>query len=324
MATRAQITAPLAEPQGLPLHLKYRPTSLDQLWGQDEVARSLKKALTSSTLAHSYLFTGPAGCGKTTLARIVGRMLNVADANIIEADAATNSGIDAMREITDTLRYKGFGGDRKLVILDEVHALSKSAWQSLLKVTEEPPEHVFFALCTTEAGKVPDTILSRCLAYRVQPLKRDDMLDFLDLVCKDEGIKAADAVLSEIVKVAQGGMRRALTALEMVRECKDAKEAAVVLSQPFESSELIDLCRAMVAGNLQWVQVRDTLKAVKEDDPEGLRLIIVNYLQAVIFNADEKKADKLLGILSEFMRPVNRSEKMAPLLLAFANVVMGR
>ena len=304
------------------LHVKYRPKVLGDVWGQESLTKSLAKALASPTRGHAYLFTGPSGCGKTTLARIVASTMGVTPENIIEADAATNTGIDAMRAITDTLRYKGFGDSPlKMVILDEVHALSKAAWQSLLKTLEEPPAHVYFALCTTEPGKVPDTVRTRCLEYVVKSLSNDDLFDLLVHVVDREKIDVDDRVLDQVVKVAGGSPRKALTALAVVADARDAKEAAVLLSQPFETEDVIELCRGLVGAKLTWDMVTRVLNDNKDEDPEGLRLVIVNYLNAVLLKSSPKTAPHLLDLLSEFMRPINRSEKMAPLLLAFGNII---
>lgn len=306
-----------------PLTTKHRPDSLSAVLGQGAIVASITTAINKGPTPHAWMFTGPSGCGKTTLARIVAREVGCSPENVLEVDAATNSGIDAMREVASTLRYLGFGhSSSRAIIIDECHALSAQAWQSLLKVIEEPPAHAYFMLCTTNPSKVPATIMNRCANYQVRELSRDDLWDLLEEVCAQEGFKTQDNVLEVVVRTAEGSARRALSALQMVHDCKDVKEASLLLSQPFEDAEVIDLLRDMVSGKrINWAKVLEVLNANKDADPEGMRLMIVNYVAAVLLNTkDARKATFLLDVLAQFMRPVTRSEKMAGLLLAFGNL----
>ena len=149
-----------------PLHLKYRPTNLDEVIGQNAVVQSLKQQLTGQSTPHAFLFLGPSGVGKTSIARILAGMMKCDDANILEIDAATHSGVENMRSVTQMAQYRGIGeSPNKFIIVDEVHALSKATFQSLLLSIEEPPPHVYWALCTTEPDKIPTTIKTRCAAY---------------------------------------------------------------------------------------------------------------------------------------------------------------
>lgn len=310
-----------------PLITKYRPSTLDAVLGQSAVVTSIKAAIKKGPTPHAWLFTGPSGCGKTTLARIVAGMVGCEGANVLEVDAATNTGIDAMRDVSGSMRYLGFGDSpSRAVIIDECHALSTQAWQSLLKVLEEPPPHAYFMLCTTNPGKVPQTVLTRCAPYQVRELVKDDVWDLLETVCRTEGFKTPEDVLRVVVGTSDGSARRALSALQMVHDCRDAKEASLLLSQPFEDAEIIGLLRDMVGGGrIDWQRCLSVLSANKDVDPEGLRLMIVNYLAAVLLNTkDTRRAGYLLDCLSEFMRPVQRSEKMAGLLLAFGNLALSK
>lgn len=306
-----------------PLHVKYRPRSLKDVWGQDHVTNSLQFVVGSDNPGHSYLFTGPAGTGKTTLARILAAQFRCDPNNILEADAATNNGIESMREITSALRYHGFGATpNRGIIIDECHALSKQAWQSLLKTVEEPPPHVYIFFCTTEAGKVPETIVTRCHSYTLKPLKYDDLLDLIDEVAGKEGLKTGDAIRQLVARAANGSARQALVMLSMVRGCRDVAEAEALLETPFENKEVVDLCRLMVSGKLTWERAVSTLNAIPDMNPESVRIVVVNYLAKCLLSANsERDVVRLLDMLQSFSKPFNPSDKSAPLLLALGNII---
>jgi DNA polymerase-3 subunit gamma/tau len=305
-----------------PLHQKYRPRKLKDVLGHKEQMKSLVQALATPTRPHSFLFSGPSGVGKTTVARILAAEFDCEPANVIEVDAATNTGIDDMRKITDVLKYAGFGETpNKLFIIDECHALSKQAWQSLLKSVEEPPEHVYFAFCTTDPAKVPQTIVTRCLTYNFKPVKFDDIMDLLETVADKEDLKVSNEVLGLIGRAANGSPRQALVHLAALGSCDDPREARIVLEQPLEDKEVIDLCRALVSGKLSWKETQEILKGCSDTPPESIRIIIVNYLNSCLMGCSEKDVPRLLDILSQFSKPINPSDKMGPILLAIGNLL---
>jgi len=306
-----------------PLHIKYRPRSFKEVIGQDDVVKSLKSALSGKARPHSFLFTGDSGTGKTTLARIVAGQLGVDPNNLIEVDAATNNGIDVMRDIMSPLRYHGFGDTpNKAVILDEAHMLTKQAWASLLKIVEEPPPHVFFMFCTTDAGKVPDNIATRCLRYSLRLLRHDDLMDLLESICEDEDLNTPQKILSMVAQACGGSPRMALVMLAMVHDCDDEDEAARLLETPMDNKEIIDLCRQLVKGDLTWPRLTATLKAMGEMPAESIRIVIVNYLNSCLIGArSDKDAIRLLDMLECFTKPGQPSDKMAPLLLAFGRFI---
>lgn len=328
MSTRRKIEAVEAPavPQELPLHLKYRPQHLNDVLGQDDVVRSIRKAIAASTRPHSFIFTGPSGTGKTTIARILAKGFNCGPGSIIEVDAASNSGVDAMKEVMSTARYHGFGAEpNKSFLIDECHALSKQSWQSLLKVVEEPPEHVFIFFCTTEAGKIPETITTRCNSYLLKPVRYDTIMDLLELVCDKENYKTPDGVLKQVGMACGGSPRRALVMLNMVYDVQDLEECARILETPLDNKEIIDLCRALVKGNMQWQDVTDGLKALGDTNAESIRIVVVNYLNACIMGArSDNSAARLLDMLHAFTRPCNPADKLGPILLAFGEFVLRR
>ena len=307
-----------------PYHIKYRPNKLSEVIGHKEVVRSLEKMLKASSRPHTFLFTGSSGIGKTTLARILASEFQCDPANIIEVDAATTNGVDDMRSLTETMRYNGFGKQpNKMFILDECHMLSKQAWGSLLKATEEPPQHVYFVFCTTEDGKVPPTIVTRSQSFNLKSLRNDDIMDLLEFVRDNEGLGTSGGVLQLIARASGGSARQALTMLQQVSDCVDEDEAAVLLEAPMESKEVIDLCRAMVSSNLTWKTVQTTIKSLNETaTAESTRIVMVNYLNACLLGAkSEKEVPRLLDMLSSFSKPCNPTDKWAGILLAIGDHV---
>lgn len=325
MNTRTRVKA--AEPAvtiTASLHTKYRPTKLSEVIGQGHAVKSIKHNLAQSARPHTYLFTGPAGTGKTTLARIIAGEVGVTGQNLIEVDAASTSGVDGMRELTSALRYQGFGeSPNKLIIIDECHALSTPAWQALLKATEEPPIHVYFAFCTTAPSKVPDTIRTRAAAYDLKPVKRDDIIDLLEMVCDAEGYDTPGRHLDMVASACNGSPRQALVQLSMIHACEDDEEVATLLEQPLEDKEIIDLCRLYVGGNLTWPKLTATLKSLQGQSPESIRIVMVNYLAACMMGAkSDQQAGRLLDMMLPFATPFNQSDKLAPLLAAFGKVML--
>ena len=307
----------------LPLHLKYRPKSFNDVRGQDGVVKSLKSALQASARPQVFLFYGPAGTGKTTLARIVATACNVPPEGITEVDAASNSGIDAMREVVQPLKYQGFGDSpNKMVIIDEAHGLSKQAFDSLLKTLEEPPPHVFFALCTTNPSKLPAPIVTRCAGYELLSVRSKVIEDLLFEVADAEGFKTPDGIINACVDAAAGSPRQALQNLAKVYDCRDIEEAEQLLSVIGENKEIIDICRMLIKRELTWKTLRETLKAMPSPDAESIRIVISCYLAGCVMGArDERDIADLCELAYRFSKPFNPSDKLMPLFLAFDEVM---
>ena len=215
---------------------KWRPRTFAELTGQGHVVTALSNALTRGQLHHAYLLTGTRGVGKTTIARILAKSLNCLthgvtatpcgscaacvdiDAgrfvDLLEIDAASNTGIDNMREILDNARYAPTVGRYKVYLIDEVHMLSKSAFNSMLKTLEEPPEHVKFVLATTDPQKVPVTVLSRCLQFALKPLAPDEIGARLAFILREEGVAHDEGAVALIARAASGSLRDGLSLLD--------------------------------------------------------------------------------------------------------------
>ena len=310
--------APAASAPSLPLHIKYRPKDFAEVVGQENAVASLEAVLGGNNVPHTFLFTGPSGVGKTTLARILAKRLGCSDTGIMEIDAATHSGVDAMRQVTDLVRYKALGeSTTRLIIVDEAHAASKAAFQSLLLAIEEPPEHCYWCLCTTESGRIPETIKTRCHAYDLKPVGWEALEQYLALVVEEEQYETPEDIIGLIARKASGSVRQALVYLSMCAGTSDKKVAAALLETLSDDGEAIDLARFLVNPRGGWVEAQKKLLSLKEQNAESVRIVIANYAAAVLSNTKtENEARKILRVLQAFSTPFNASECAAPLYLA--------
>ena len=217
------------------LYRKYRPDNFDNVVGQDYTVEMLKNAINTGKNAHAYIFTGPRGTGKTSSAKIFAKALNCEhpvngnpcnecdsclnfknNPDIIEIDAASNNGVDEIRELINNVKLVPTASKYKVYIIDEVHMLTASAFNALLLTLEEPPSHVVFILATTDIQDVPITILSRCQRFDFKPINKQAIVDRLKYVCSEESIKITDDALEEIALISAGGMRDALGMLDQL------------------------------------------------------------------------------------------------------------
>lgn len=304
------------------LHVKYRPQTFDEVVGHDDVVDSLKKAVKKNR-AHVFLFTGPAGTGKTTLSRIIANELcggKAGPSNIEEIPAALYTGVGDMRQIVDKAHYRAIGASHvKVIILDEAHRLSANAWDSLLKAIEEPPAHVYYALCTTNLGKIPKTIMTRCLHFDLKPVPEEKILKVLKRICKKEELEVESEVLEAIAENSDGGVRQALQYLERCMYCETAAEARKVMQKASgETKEVIDLARFLISKQgRDWKTAQRILQDLKDTEAESIRIVLCNYFAAVIMGSkSHKDAARVMSILDCFSQPYYTAEKFAPLLLS--------
>lgn len=304
------------------LALKYRPSTWEEVLGQASTVKSLKSVINSKT-KRAFLFTGPSGTGKTTLARLLADAVGCTPQNRLEIDAATHTGIDTMREVTAGLQYKAFGeSDVKVVIVDEAHSISKQAWQSLLKSVEEPPPHVYWVFCTTDPAKIPATIKTRCAAFQLQSVSVDLLIDLMERVAEAEKFTTPDDVLAVVARQSQGSPRQALTYLGQCFHCKTGKEALPLLQRVDEDGEAIDLARALVKGGLTWAKAMTILEPLRDQSAEGIRLVVLAYLTTVALGSKtDDQAGRTLEMIDAFSQAYNQSEGFAPLLMSIGRVI---
>jgi DNA polymerase-3 subunit gamma/tau len=219
---------------------KYRPQSFAELIGQEHVRTTIENAITQNRIAHGYIFSGQRGTGKTTVARILARCLNCIEGpttkpcgkcascleitggnspDVIEIDAASNRGINEMRELRENVRYRPARDRYKVFIVDEAHQITSEAFNALLKTLEEPPEWVVFILCTTEVHKIPTTIASRCQQFSFRSVDFAEVVGRMEWICKQEGIEADAEALSVLAQAGEGSVRDSLSALDQAIAC---------------------------------------------------------------------------------------------------------
>lgn len=266
------------------LYRKYRPNSFDEVVGNETAIKSLRKELENGS--HVFLFTGSAGCGKTTLARIVAKEVGAGELSIREINSAENRGIDTAREILEQMRYNPSDGSSMVWILDEMHMITNAGQNALLKALEEVPESVYFMLCTTDPQKLIAPLKSRCSIINVQPLSEDDMRYLLKRTARAEKIKLSNEVYDKIIEIAQGGSRKALKLLAKVLYLDSDEERFSVLKSEnvSENEETIEFCRALLKKGNSFATIAGILKKLDISDAEKIRQAVMGYMNAVLLN----------------------------------------
>ena len=263
------------------LYRKYRPDSFEGLIGQNHVVEILKNSIKEQKIAHAYLFSGPRGTGKTSTARILAKSINCLDnkdgmacgqcanclsfngnPDIIEIDAASNNGVDEIRELINNIKIMPTSLKYKVYIIDEVHMLSQSAFNALLLTLEEPPEHVVFILATTNIESVPITILSRCQRFDFKRINDADLLKQLKYVCDSEKIEYDEEGLQEIANLADGGLRDALSILDQLSKNEEKITADLVVRE---------------IGSISNQKILDLIETIANNDIENFEKIMQNF-----------------------------------------------
>ena len=308
------------------LYRKYRSRSLDEVLGQDHVTSILRRALEQGKIAHAYLLTGPRGVGKTSVARILAHEINhlpynddASNLDIIEIDAASNNGVDDIRALREKAQVAPVSAPKKVYIIDEVHMLSKSAFNALLKTLEEPPEHVVFILATTDADRLPATILSRVQQFFFRPIPTEIMTRQLMNIAKKEGFAIEEDAARLIAERSRGGFRDGISMLDQL-------SILATPDQPLTANmvtEYLGLSDATMLGNLLDSYPSDDSKKVlnifQELENSGANSVIVSHQLLSIARNRLRKNPNLIGLVQQLIEVDRHPHPDLKLLTIFMN-----
>lgn len=303
---------------------KYRPADFCDVMGQEEIVSVLENQVANNNVAQCMLMCGPAGTGKTTIARIIASHLN---AEVHELDAASNNGIDFVRTMQDEANRKSMLAENKVFILDEVHGFSTQAFQALLKILEEPPVNTYFILCTTEYHKLPKTILSRVQKFMFSPLSNGEIIDRLDKVVRDECINIDDDAIEFIAEKAKGCMRDALAMLDVVssftgvitkKNCIDALDVVT----PEVINDFVE--------TLVYQHVNHAVRIVSDVDRDGINMkkFISDCIERAVNICKEKiENGESLGVYADVInwlveRKAELIDEENPTVMLEANIII--
>ena len=313
------------------LYRKYRPKDFNSVVGQNSVIKTLKNSIIHCSFSHAYMFFGPRGTGKTSVSKIFARSINCSNSkdgcacgicecckssfsknciDIIEIDAASNNGVDEIRELKNKISLVPSELKYKVYIIDEVHMLSIGAFNALLKTLEEPPEHAIFILATTDPQKVPETIVSRCQCFSFKRLSPDVIRNRLDYVCKKESIEIEPEVLNSISLLSDGGLRDALGLLDMLLSYSSGKitmDDFTEVNGIISSEQLNEFIKNVLDGNI--VNVLNNIRYFENSGKNFFQIFvqILNHARNLIvdYYLNEKKVDFSINLLQEFANNLN-------------------
>lgn len=305
------------------LYKRYRPQKLVDVVGQDTAVGQIRKALKAGKFAHAVLLSGPTGTGKTTLMRIIRKWLKCHERDYKEINTANFKGIDTIRELQKILPLNPFSGECRVIGIDECHKLTNDAQNAILKMLEDTPDHVYFILGTTDPHKLLAPVLGRCTEYKLRNIAPDVLEPLIRKVIAAEKLTVSDGVIEEIASAAEGSARKALVILEAVaaEEGEAAQKQAIQITT-VNKDLAFKLAGALMGfgGPRKWNDIAAILREMNEEDPEGVRHMILSFARSCLIGKEKKAPDpRNLGraalLINEFGTPFYESKKAG---LAFA------
>lgn len=311
----------LIDTKSQPFHIKYRPSTFDQVIGQSQTVASIQSILESHSVPHTFMLTGPAGCGKTSTALLIAKALGCVGSDIIELDAATHGDVENIRELTEMMKYVPMQGQNKCLILDEVHNISKKAFESLLKSIEQPPAHAFYILATTEETKIPATIKTRCHAYTFREVSAQELYELAYVVNELEALQRSEEMLRLVAENSNGSPRQMLVNLSTIRHANTLQDASVLLktNEAEETSGLIQIMRMILKNDLNWTQLMEHAKTV--ENWGGMRAIFRGYISKVAMGRFDGQIMRIQEALEKMPMFPNDKEGLADLQMFLYRVI---
>ena len=265
------------------LYKRYRPQHLAHIFGQPRAVAQLQKALKKG-LDHAILLSGPTGTGKTTLMRILRREIKCSDNDYSEINTSDFKGIDTIRDLRRTINLQPFGGETKVVGIDECHKLTNDAQNAILKLLEDPPDHAYFILGTTDPHKLLKALIGRCTEYKLNPIQSECLMDLMRVICKREKFAVSDGLLEDIAEIAEGSARKALVILDAVsKEEGDEAQRRAIQVTSVDKDKAAALAKMLVwPRGEKWIEVAALIRELEDYDAEGVRQLILGFARAAL------------------------------------------